>query len=189
MEFSLTHIGPCGFNSGYVHGFIGAELILAVQLSFDVIFQTRDKFHALSANDFGGGKREKLIDTAVSIYAATRQPTQADFIPIEHISLDSKNKKAEKLDLDIPSDNVFWIKSFFILHNLQGKRIGGATMNEIERIATQEPLCAKTLMLDTVERDQLREDFAKVTYGGVPKVNLIMGSQLDINLTNKSAVY
>ncbi|RMZ37322.1 hypothetical protein CA14_011559 [Aspergillus flavus] len=62
---------------------------------------------ALSANDFGGGKREKLIDTAVSIYAATRQPTQADFIPIEHISLDSKNKKAEKLDLDIPSDNVF----------------------------------------------------------------------------------
>lgn len=45
MEFSLTHIGPCGFNSGYVHGFIGAELILAVQLSFDVIFQTRDKFH------------------------------------------------------------------------------------------------------------------------------------------------
>lgn len=62
-------------------------------------------------------------------------------------------------------------------------------MNEIERIATQEPLCAKTLMLDTVERDQLREDFAKVTYGGVPKVNLIMGSQLDINLTNKSAVY
>ncbi|KOC12093.1 hypothetical protein AFLA70_48g004271 [Aspergillus flavus AF70] len=125
---------------------------------------------ALSANDFGGGKREKLIDTAVSIYAATRQPTQADFIPIEHISLDSKNKKAEKLDLDIPSDNVFWIKSFFILHNLQGKGIGGATMNEIERIATQEPLCAKTLMLDTVERgDQLREDFAKVTYGGVPK--------------------
>lgn len=49
-------------------------------------------------------------------------------------------------------------------------------MNEIERIATQEPLCAKTLMLDTVERgDQLREEFAKVTYGGVPKVNLIMG--------------
>lgn len=94
------------------------------------------------------------------------------------------------MDLDIPSDNVFWIKSFFILHNLQGKGIGGATMNEIERIATQEPLCAKTLMLDTVERgDQLREDFAKVTYGGVPKVNLIMGSQLDINLTNKSAVY
>ncbi|KAB8279105.1 hypothetical protein BDV30DRAFT_232984 [Aspergillus minisclerotigenes] len=97
-------------------------------------------------------------------------PTQADFIPIGHISLDSKNKKAEKLDLDISSDNVFWIKSFFILHNLQGKGIGGATMNEIERIATQEPLCAKTLMLDTVERgDQLREEFAKATYGGVPK--------------------
>ncbi|RAQ54280.1 hypothetical protein AFGD_005580 [Aspergillus flavus] len=125
---------------------------------------------ALSTNDFVPEEREKLIDTAVSINAAARQPTQADFIPIGHISLDSKNKKAEKLDLDIPSNNVFWIKSFFILHNLQGKGIGGATMNEIERIATQEPLCAKTLMLDTVERgDQLREEFAKVTYGGVPK--------------------
>ncbi|PIG87651.1 glucosamine--fructose-6-phosphate aminotransferase [Aspergillus arachidicola] len=126
---------------------------------------------ALSANDFGGEEREELIDTAVSIYAATRQPTQADFIPIGHISLDSKNKKAEKLDLDIPSENVFWIKSFFILHNLQGKGIGGATMNEIERIAIREPLCAKTLMLDTVERgDQLREEFAKATYGGIPKI-------------------
>ncbi|KAE8344911.1 hypothetical protein BDV24DRAFT_171407 [Aspergillus arachidicola] len=126
---------------------------------------------ALSVNDFGGEEREELIDTAVSIYAATRQPTQADFIPIGHISLDSKNKKAEKLDLDIPSENVFWIKSFFILHNLQGKGIGGATMNEIEGIAIREPLCAKTLMLDTVERgDQLREEFARATYGGIPKI-------------------
>ncbi|KAB8220226.1 hypothetical protein BDV33DRAFT_172716 [Aspergillus novoparasiticus] len=125
----------------------------------------------LSSNDFVGEERETLIDTAVSINAAARQPTQEDFIPIGHISLDSKNKKAEKLDLDIPSENVFWIKSFFILHNLQGKGIGRATMNEIERIATREPLCAKTLMLDTVERgDQLREEFAKATYGGIPKI-------------------
>ncbi|KAE8311942.1 hypothetical protein BDV41DRAFT_540472 [Aspergillus transmontanensis] len=125
----------------------------------------------LSANDFVGEERETLIDTAVSINAAARQPTQEDFIPIGHISLDSKNKKAEKLDLDIPSENVFWIKSFFVVQDLQGKGIGGATMKEIERIAIQEPLCAKTFMLDTVERgDQLREEFAKATYGGVPKI-------------------
>ncbi|KAE8140461.1 hypothetical protein BDV38DRAFT_18408 [Aspergillus pseudotamarii] len=125
----------------------------------------------LPANDLVGGEHEKLIDTAVSIHATTRQPTEAEFMPIGHISLDSKNKKAEKLDLDIPSEHVFWIKSFFILHQLQGKGIGRAVMDEIERIAIREPLRARTLMLDTVERgDQLREEFARATYGGIPKI-------------------
>ncbi|GKZ29561.1 hypothetical protein AbraIFM66950_005399 [Aspergillus brasiliensis] len=125
----------------------------------------------LPAADFVGEKHEKLFDTAVSINAAPRQPTQAKFIPIGHISVDSKNKKAERLDLDIPSEKVFWITSFFVLPQHQGKGIGRAAMTEIERIAIQEPLCAKTLMLDTVERgDQIREEFAIATYGRVPKV-------------------
>jgi GNAT superfamily N-acetyltransferase len=128
-----------------------------------------------------GGESEKLADTAVSINAATRQPTQADFIPIGHISLDLRNKKAEKMDLEIPSERVFWIKTFFILHNLQSKGVGRAAMDEIEKIAVREPLRAKTLMLDTVEReDQLREEFARATYGSVPKVNLIIHSRVDI---------
>jgi GNAT superfamily N-acetyltransferase len=135
-----------------------------------------------------GDEREKLVDTAVSINAAARQPTQTDFIPIGHISLDSKNKQAEKVDLEIPAEKVFWIKTFFIIHRLQGKGIGRAAMDEIERIAVQEPLNAKTLMLDTVERgDQLREEFAKATYGGVPKVILIIRGRLEvIDLTNIS---
>ncbi|KAL2858587.1 hypothetical protein BJY01DRAFT_1361 [Aspergillus pseudoustus] len=126
---------------------------------------------ALPDNDLVGGEHEKLMDTAVSINAATRQPTQATFIPIGHISLDSRNKKAEKMHLEIPSENVFWIKALFILHTLRGKGFGRAAMDKIEGIAVQEPLHAKTLMLDTVEReDQLREEFARATYGGVPKI-------------------
>lgn len=61
-------------------------------------------------------------------------------------------------------------------------------MTEIETIAIQEPLCAKTMMLDTVERgDQLREDFAIATYRRVPKVNLTIRSQLDVDFTDVSA--
>lgn len=141
------------------------------------------EFQALPANDAGDGEREKLVDTATSIYAATRQPTRADFIPIGHIGLDAKNAKAENLGLEIPSEGVFWIKSLFVRHNAQGKGIGRAAMDEIEHIAAREPLHAKTLMLDTVERgDQLREEFAKATYGGVPKVSLIY-SQVGLMLS------
>lgn len=126
---------------------------------------------ALSSNHSEGGDREKLLDTATSIYAAKREPTQAEFIPIGHIGLDSKNKKAEELDLEIPSEGAFWIKSFFVLHDFQGKGIGRVAMDEIERIAAQDPLNARILMLDTVERgDALREEFAKATYGGLQKV-------------------
>ncbi|PYH85243.1 hypothetical protein BO82DRAFT_380849 [Aspergillus uvarum CBS 121591] len=119
----------------------------------------------------GGGERETLMDTAASISATPRQPTQAEFIPVGHIALDSNNKKAEKVDLGIGSEKVFWVKNFFVRHAFQSNGIGRAAMDEIERIAVREPLCAKTLMLDTVEReDQLREEFAKATYGRVPKI-------------------
>ena len=40
-----------------------------------------------------------------------------------------------------------------------------------ESMAINEPLCAKTLALDTVcKEDQLREDFAIAYFGEVPKV-------------------
>lgn len=44
-------------------------------------------------------------------------------------------------------------------------------MDEVENMAIQEPLFAKILMIDTVQNDdQKREDFAKATYGRIPKV-------------------
>jgi hypothetical protein len=45
-------------------------------------------------------------------------------------------------------------------------------------------------MLDTVEgKDQLRQEFAQFTYGRVSKVNLIVRSQLDIDIDNKSTSF
>lgn len=54
-------------------------------------------------------------------------------------------------------------------------------MDEVESMAVREPLLAKILMLDTVQKDdQKREDFAKVTYGGIPKVSLIYSSAFSV---------
>lgn len=114
---------------------------------------------------------EKLQDTAVSLNSVSRSPSHQAFIPIGHISLDSKNPEAAQLGLEIPSNAVYWIKTFFVQHHLQSKGIGRAAMDEVEAMAVNEPLSAKTLMLDTVEKgDQLREEFAKATYGDIPKV-------------------
>jgi GNAT superfamily N-acetyltransferase len=114
---------------------------------------------------------EQLQDTAVSLNAVSRNPSHQSFIPIGHISLDSKNPEATNSGLEIPSYSVYWIKTFFVQHHWQSKGIGRAAMDEVEAMALDEPLSAKTLMLDTVEKgDQLREHFAKATYGNIPKV-------------------
>ncbi|KAJ5637027.1 hypothetical protein N7490_006906 [Penicillium lividum] len=114
---------------------------------------------------------EVLYDTADSVNGSTRVASQKAFVPIGHISLDSKNKDADRIGLDIPSEGVFWIKSFFILQTIQGQGIGRAAMDAVEDMATREPLRAQTLMLDTVtSQHQRREDFAVSTYGAVPKI-------------------
>ncbi|KGO78252.1 Acyl-CoA N-acyltransferase [Penicillium italicum] len=113
---------------------------------------------------------EKLQDTATTINAVPRQPTKNSFIPIGHISLDSKNPDVEHIELDLPAVNTFWIKTFYIRRSIQGCGIGRAAMDEVEAMAVREPLLAKILMLDTVQKDdQKREEFANVTYGGIPK--------------------
>ncbi|KAJ5634979.1 uncharacterized protein N7484_008292 [Penicillium longicatenatum] len=114
---------------------------------------------------------EVLYDTADSVNGRSRVASREAFAPIGHISLDSKNKDADRVGLDIPLEGVFWIKSFFILQTIQGQGIGRAAMDAVENMATREPLCAQTLMLDTVtSKHQQREDFAISTYGAVPKI-------------------
>ncbi|KAJ6006675.1 hypothetical protein N7451_004619 [Penicillium sp. IBT 35674x] len=113
---------------------------------------------------------DKLSDTAQSINAVPRRVSHQTFIPIGHISIDSLNPEADHLNLDIPSSGVFWIKTFYVSHSVQGQGIGRAAMDEAEKMAAREPLNARTLMLDTVERnDQMREEFALFTYGSLPK--------------------
>lgn len=118
--------------------------------------------------------QKMLHDTATSINGVPREPSQASFFPIGHISLDPRDKEAEKINLDMPTTGVYWIKTFFVLQSMQNQGIGRAAMDEVESIAVTEPLWAKTLMLDTITKDdQMREEFAKAAYGTIPKVRTL----------------
>ena len=93
-------------------------------------------------------------------------------MPIGHISLDAQNPEAAGIELDLPLEGVYWIKTFFVRQTAQGQGIGRAAMDAVEDMATREPLNARILMLDTVQKDdQKREEFALATYGEVPQVS------------------
>ncbi|MBE3043179.1 GNAT family N-acetyltransferase [Candidatus Bathyarchaeota archaeon] len=75
----------------------------------------------------------------------------------------------------MPSTGVIWIKSLYISSVLQSSGLGRAAMDALEAMAKDEPLCATTLMLDTVHKEhQLSEDFAVPFYGYMPKVCLFV---------------
>ncbi|OLN86182.1 hypothetical protein CCHL11_04153 [Colletotrichum chlorophyti] len=114
-------------------------------------------------------ERESLADTAKSINATPRTPTGAFFDPVGHISLDGKNPQAAHLKLPIPSEHVYWIKSLYVSTALQSSGIGRAAMDLVEDMATKPPLSAKTLMLDTISKeDQLDPVSSKVANGKLP---------------------
>ncbi|OHX01203.1 hypothetical protein CSPAE12_00007 [Colletotrichum incanum] len=114
-------------------------------------------------------EKEPILDTAQSIHAVSRTPTGTAFHPVGHISLDVDNPQAKSLNLPIPEENLYWIKSLYVSFALQGSGIGRAAMDMVEHMATSEPLCAKTLMLDTVSKeDQLRKESAVVAQGKLP---------------------
>ncbi|KAI1619207.1 hypothetical protein EDD37DRAFT_655002 [Exophiala viscosa] len=63
------------------------------------------------------------------------------------------------------------VKLLPVGHIALGLGVGGAAMNIAERMATEEPLNARHLLLDTVDHDdQSDKDFAIANYGGEFKI-------------------
>lgn len=121
---------------------------------------------------------EELLDSSKTLLGKPRVPTDAKFLPVGHIALDTHIADyAEKLDLNIPQSGTYWVKSLYVSYTLQGLGIGGAAMNIAERMAIEEPLNARHLLLDTVHHeDQADEDFALANYGGGFKVSACCGT-------------
>ncbi|KAF9878427.1 hypothetical protein CkaCkLH20_03919 [Colletotrichum karsti] len=117
-------------------------------------------------------EKEPLKDTASSIRSTPRTPTETAFIPVGHISLDVDNPAATRLALPIPAENLYWIKSLYVSYALQSSGIGRAAMDEVEAMATREPLRARVLMLDTVcKEDQHREEMVAQVQGRPPAMS------------------
>ncbi|KAM0723660.1 hypothetical protein Q7P37_000648 [Cladosporium fusiforme] len=105
---------------------------------------------------------EELVDSSKTLLGQPRTPTNAKFIPFGHISLDTHDTDyAEKLGLKIPRSGSYWVKSLYVSYKLQGLGIGGAAMDIAERMAVEEPLNARHLLLDTVHHeDQSDKEYA-----------------------------
>jgi Acetyltransferase (GNAT) family len=92
-----------------------------------------------------------IPDSATSLGGKSQIPDPSrTFIPVGHISLDSENEDPNAAD---PSRGIYRISSFYISRALQSLGLGRAAMDEVERMATSEPLNAKTLTLGTVANE------------------------------------
>ncbi|KAL2755368.1 hypothetical protein ACRALDRAFT_1064493 [Sodiomyces alcalophilus JCM 7366] len=118
-------------------------------------------------------EKRPLKDTSRSAFIrqATHEPSLAWFVPVGHISLARDDPGAKHLDLGLPSDGAVWIKGVYVSGALQNRGLGRAAMDAAEAIAARPPLNARTLVLDTVQKDdQMRADYAVAMYGRVAKM-------------------
>jgi hypothetical protein len=92
-----------------------------------------------------------ILDCCSNFGGKPRVPSPSrKFIPVGHISLDSENEDPNAAD---PSRGIYRISSFYISTALQSAGLGGAAMDEIESLATAEPLNARTLTLGTAAKE------------------------------------
>ncbi|TVY65646.1 hypothetical protein LSUE1_G006192, partial [Lachnellula suecica] len=91
-----------------------------------------------------------LLDTPASFGGKPRIATNAEFLPVGHISLDSEYETAEHAEAE---EGLYWIATFYISTALQGSGLGRAAMDAVEAMATSEPLNARVLGLSTVAKD------------------------------------
>ncbi|TFB03399.1 hypothetical protein CCMA1212_004429 [Trichoderma ghanense] len=94
-------------------------------------------------------EKEPIVDTAQELGKSPRTPTSESFIPIGHIALDLYPDRNEQFKL--PQSTV-WIKSLYISWAIQAGGFGRSAMHQLERLATQPPLRATTMALDTVTK-------------------------------------
>ncbi|KLP13849.1 uncharacterized protein LW94_13612 [Fusarium fujikuroi] len=126
----------------------------------------RDAYRGLSQGNRGTSRHKQ------DATRKTAHSNQRKIPPIGHVALDTHiSDYAEKVELDFPKSGAYWVKSLYVSYTLQGLGIGGVAMNIAERMAIEEPLNARHLLLDTVHHeDQADEDFAVANYGGAFKI-------------------
>ncbi|CCT66547.1 uncharacterized protein FFUJ_03584 [Fusarium fujikuroi IMI 58289] len=159
-------IVPTAWKDGHING---TKCVYWIIFSQDE--PQREKYLEMHTEAYPK-ETEELLDTSKTLLGKPRIPTNAKFLPIGHVALDTHiSDYAEKVELDFPKSGAYWVKSLYVSYTLQGLGIGGVAMNIAERMAIEEPLNARHLLLDTVHHeDQADEDFAVANYGGAFKI-------------------
>lgn len=116
-----------------------------------------------------------LLDTSVMVRGVARNASGNQLFPVGHISLDVENPEVKKLglELDLPPTDCYWLKTFYVSSALRNQGIGRAAMDIVEIMATEPPLNAKTLALDTVHKEDQRTQVQPGDWSGMPKVSIL----------------
>jgi hypothetical protein len=123
-----------------------------------------------------------LYDSATSFAGKSRQPLSTSFIQVGHVSLNSQNEHEGQAD---PTQGIYCITALYISRAIQSSGLGSATMDELENVATREPLYAKTLSLDTVSEEGLDiEEIRKVLPFLAPAVSVLSVQTTGLNDDN-----
>jgi GNAT superfamily N-acetyltransferase len=98
---------------------------------------------------------------------------QRKFIPVGHLSLGPVS--AQNLDAGYVKmeEGLYWISNLYVSRALQGGGLGSAVLDTIESTATSEPLCAKVLALNAINKiDPGREEKYKALGLTIPPVGV-----------------
>lgn len=100
-------------------------------------------------------EQEPLVDSAISYGGKPRTIPlpQRSFTPIGHICLGRPSPEYIASGLIEDKEGLYWISNFYISRALQGSGLGREAMDTVENLAISEPLCAKTLALNAINKD------------------------------------
>ena len=120
-------------------------------------------------------EEEPLLDSASSFGAKPRAIPlpQRSFTPVGHICLGPPSANNVKLGSTENTTGMYWIANFYISRALQGSGLGSAAMDTVESLATSEPLCAKVLAMNAINKDDPgREEKYKALGLSIPPVRV-----------------
>ncbi|UNI13527.1 hypothetical protein JDV02_000266 [Purpureocillium takamizusanense] len=120
---------------------------------------------------------ESLVDTAVVIGRAMREPTREPFHPVGHIAVEWFPERDAQLGLP---ETTAWVKSLYISWALQATGLGRAAMAALERVVEGPPFGAECVALDTLTSEfQLREEQLACFYDarGVPRPAVVRSNE------------
>ncbi|KAH8679665.1 hypothetical protein BGZ60DRAFT_400400 [Tricladium varicosporioides] len=96
-----------------------------------------------------------LLDSAFSFGGKPRTIPlpQTSFVPVGHICLGPPSANYINIGYAPNEPGMYWISNFYISRALQGSGLGRAAMDTVEKIAISEPLCAKILGLNAINKE------------------------------------
>lgn len=99
-------------------------------------------------------EKQQLVDSAISFGGKPRDipSPQRNFIPIGHICLGPPSETNLQLGYVPKTEGFYWISNFYVSRALQGSGLGKIAMDTVENLAISEPLCAKTLGMNAINK-------------------------------------